>query len=115
MVIPAEGAEYAVVSADRVNSRKRLPASGPGHAGRDVGRGDPEAAARHVLPGLAAHSAPPDGARFGVGGRGVLLPRGLDPAGGAAGRDVGDQPAVKVAGPGDGQEPREQIVALAIR
>ena len=80
------GAEYGQRSDERVNSAQRLPGAGVGHPRRHGRAGDPEAAHRVVLPGLAA-GAPPPG-RAGPGhGRGHQLPaRGVDAAGGEAGR-----------------------------
>lgn len=70
------GAGYGEVSPGRVNSRKRVPAPGVGHQSRDGRAGDPEAAAGHLLPGVAAGAAPPG--RAGAGhGRGHQLPAGV--------------------------------------
>src|SRR5205823_6616282 len=70
--------------------------------------GDPEAAQRLVLPGLAAGAAQAGRGRPGHGGRHVLPARGLHPADGQAGRDVGDHPAFEVAGLADGRRARRR-------
>ena len=81
---------------------QRLPAAGVGHPGRHGRAGDPEAAAGHLLPGVAAGAAPPGGAGAGHRG-GHVLPAGcVDAAGGEAGRVAGRDEAVEVAGQRDG-------------
>ena len=63
---------------------ERVPAAGVGHPGRDDRAGDPEAAAGHLLPGVAAGAAPPGGAGAGDRGRDVVPARGHHAAGGEA-------------------------------
>ena len=96
------GAGYGEVSPERVNSRNGYRHAGVGHPGRDGRAGDPEAAARHLLP--VVPGAPPAG-RAGAGhGRRHLVPAGrLDPAGGEAGRGDGRDEAEQVAGQRDGR------------
>jgi hypothetical protein len=52
------GAGYGEVSTDRVNSRNGYRPPGVGHSGRDDRGGDPEGAPGHLLPGVAAGTAP---------------------------------------------------------
>jgi hypothetical protein len=77
-------AGYGEVSPDRVLPQ-RVPAPGVGYPGGDNRAGDPEAAARVVIPGVPG--APPP-RRAGAGlSRGHVVPAGrVDPAGGEAGR-----------------------------
>ena len=79
------GAGYGEVSPDRVNSRNGYRRrEWDTRAGTDRA-GDPEAAAGHLLPGVAAGAAPPGGAGAGHR-RGHVVPAGgLDAAGGEAG------------------------------
>ena len=85
------GAPYGTSSPDRVNVPQRVPPPGLRHPGRHDRRGDPEAAGRELLPGLAAD--PPQAGRGGpdVGGRYLLPAGGLDPPDGQAGPVAGDQ------------------------
>src|SRR4051812_29865762 len=66
------GAEYGARSPERTNIRKRLPAAGVRHPRRHASGGDPEAAVRHVFPGLAAGAPPPGGAGADHRGRHLL-------------------------------------------
>ena len=83
------GAGYGERSAERTNSPQRVPAPPIRHPHRHVGSGDPQAAARLLLPGLAAGT--PQACRAGADhGGGHLLPaRGVDAADGQTRRDPG--------------------------
>jgi hypothetical protein len=58
---------------------QRLPAAGVRHPHRHVGAGDPEAAVRVVLPGLAARAPPPRRGGADHGGGDLLPARGEHP------------------------------------
>ncbi len=89
-------------------SAQRVPAPPIRHPDRLIGSGDPQAAARLLLPGLAAGT--PQARRAGADhGGGHLLPAGgVDAADGQARRDPGDHRLVEVAGLGDGQGTRHR-------
>ena len=100
------GAGYGARSSRADQRPQRLPAPGVRHPRRHPGRGDPQAALRVLLPGLAAGAPPAGGAGADHRGRHLLPARRLHPADGAAGRVLGHHPAVEVPGQRDGQGPR---------
>ena len=83
------GAGYGAAQHRADQSAQRLPAPPIRHPHRHIGSGDPQAAARLLLPGLAAGT--PQARRAGTDhGGGHLLPAGgVDAADGQARRDAG--------------------------
>ena len=79
------GAEYGARSPEPVQPAQRVPAPGPGYAGRDGGRRGAEAAGGQLLPGLAAATAAAGRGGADDGGGHLLPARGEHSADGQAG------------------------------
>ena len=101
------GAGYGERSTERTNSRNgyrhRQFDTRTGPLDLVIGSGDPEAAPRFLLPGLAAGT--PQARRVGPDHRGRrLLPRrSVHPSDGQAGQGAGDRLVVEVPGQQDGR------------
>lgn len=101
------GAGYGQRSSERRNQRNGY-CSRQFDARRHVGSGDPQAAARLVLSGLAAGTAQTRRAGSDHGSGHLLSARRVNPADGPPRRDLGDHQLVEVAGVGDGQGTRHR-------
>ncbi|CPU63222.1 Truncated IS1081 transposase (part1) [Mycobacteroides abscessus] len=91
---------------------QRLPAPPIRHPRRNIESRNPEAAARLLLPGLAAGTPQTRGAGSDDGGRDLLPARGLHATDGQARRNSRHHFAVEVAGVGDGQGTRHRRGSL---